>query len=150
MHSLLCRNYAMATLGPDAKSPTTVKQPVRDKTGQVLRISMTEHASKKLRQVMAEDNRPQMVLRIHVESGGCHGFQYMFQLQDSDTISENDSIFERDNARIVIDHKSLRILRDATIDYTTELIGSQFKVKSPHASSSCGCGSSFSMDELEG
>lgn len=143
------RNYALATLGPDAKSPTTVRQPVRDKTGQVLRVSMTKEASEKLRQVMIEDSRPHMVLRIHVESGGCHGFQYVFQLQDADSISEHDSIFERDNARIVIDHKSLQILRDATIDFTTELIGSQFKVKSPHASSSCGCGSSFSMSELE-
>ena len=135
-----------STLGPDAANPTKVFQPAFTKSGQLLRVNMTETAAKKLAEVREEDKRPDMVLRIHVESGGCHGFQYVFQLPDASDIKETDSIFERDGSRVVIDHRSLRILRDATIDYATELIGSQFKVQSPHTSSSCGCGSSFSLD----
>lgn len=136
-----------STLGPDAMNPTKVYQPAFSKSGQLLRVDVTDTAAKKLAEVRKTDARPDMVLRIHVESGGCHGFQYVFQLPDASGIKATDSVFERDGSRVVIDHRSLRILRDATIDYTTELIGSQFKVKSPHTSSSCGCGSSFSLDE---
>jgi iron-sulfur cluster assembly accessory protein len=82
-----------------------------------------------------------------VESGGCHGFQYIFQLQTTDKISaEEDAIFELDGAQFVIDHPSLELLRDSQIDYATELIGSQFKITSPHAKSKCGCGTSFSFE----
>lgn len=138
---------ARATLGPDANNPTTIEQPVRDRTGQILRVSVTSSAAEKLHAIAAEDARPNLVLRIRVESGGCHGFQYVFQLQDGNEISKDDSIFQRDGSRVIIDHRSLRVLRDATVDYSTELIGSQFRVTSPHTSSACGCGSSFSLDE---
>lgn len=135
-----------STLGPDASNPTTIAQPTFTKSGQLLRVNVTEAAAAKLHLVSEQSKRPDLVLRIQVESGGCHGFQYIFKLPDASEITTNDSVFERDGSRVVVDHKSLRILRDATIDYATELIGSQFKVTSPHTSSSCGCGSSFSLD----
>lgn len=142
---LLKPHKLKSTLGPDTSNPTTIAQPKFAKSGQLLRVNVTEAAAKKLHQVSEQDKRPDMVLRIQVESGGCHGFQYIFKLLDASDITMNDSIFERGGSRVVIDHKSLRFLRDATIDYATELIGSQFKVTSPHTSSSCGCGSSFSL-----
>lgn len=135
-----------STLGPDAGNPTTVSQPTFTRSGQLLRVNVSETAVQKLKELKVEENSPNLTLRIRVESGGCHGFQYIFQLQDGSEINKNDSIFERDGCKVLVDHVSLKILRDATIDYTTELIGSQFKIHSPHTSSSCGCGSSFSLD----
>lgn len=135
-----------ATLGPDANNPTTVSQPLKTETGEVVRISMTETAVQKLNSLKVADQRPDLHLRVKVESGGCHGFQYIFDLKDGDSITPDDSIFTRDGAQVVIDHESLKLLRDSTVDYATELIGSQFKITSPHTSSACGCGSSFSLD----
>ena len=111
-------------------------------------VAYCSNNAAQLNSIKKSDNNPDLVLRVRVESGGCHGFQYIFSLKNSDTIEQrNDSIFERDGAKIVVDFTSLEILRDSTIDYTTELIGSQFKVvDSPYETSSCGCGSSFSFD----
>lgn len=134
------------TLGPGSK--VNIINPVKSESGNVLRVNITERASKKLNEIKTSDNKPDQVLRIIVESGGCHGFQYIFGLKDSNDIDlSKDSIFERDGAKVVIDKTSLGILQDSSIDYTSELIGSQFKiVDSPYATSSCGCGSSFSID----
>lgn len=127
-------------------SETTVNQPVQGLSGKTLKVSISDTAAQKLLSISKEDKQPNLALRIHVESGGCHGFQYVFQLQDTSSITPKDSVFEKDGAKVIIDHNSLNILRDSTIDYATELIGSQFKIQSPHTSSSCGCGSSFSID----
>ena len=99
---------------------------------------------------MAKESNPQLVLRVTVESGGCHGFQYLMSLTNTSSISaENDTVFEaRDGsgARVVLDEPSLELLKGSSIDYTMELIGSQFKVVgNPAATSSCGCGTSFDI-----
>lgn len=99
---------------------------------------------------MTRDSKPDLALRVAVESGGCHGFQYLMSLTDINAISTaDDTIFMRmdgSNAKIVMDGPSLELLRGSKIDYTTELIGSQFKVVgNPAASSSCGCGTSFDI-----
>lgn len=109
--------------------------------------SQLANLTQKLNDIKEKDKSSQ-VLRIAVESGGCHGYQYILGLKDeTDIDASEDSVFERDGAKFVIDGTSLEILRESTIDYTTELIGSQFKVvNSPYASSSCGCGSSFDFD----
>lgn len=141
------RLIATPTLGPQADTKLT--NPFKsDNDGEVLRVSVSKSAAEKLNSIKETDKNPNLILRVAVESGGCHGFQYLLSLKDQNTIDkENDSVFERDGARVVIDKTSLEILRESTIDYTTELIGSQFKVvDSPYASSSCGCGSSFSFD----
>ncbi|KAL9625753.1 MAG: hypothetical protein Q9160_000073 [Pyrenula sp. 1 TL-2023] len=112
-------------------------------------------------------NPPPSHLRVTVTSGGCHGFQYLMSLEPSSKISsEEDTIFgpaaddttTKDNsvadgggidtgARVVLDESSLELLKGSTIDYTTELIGSQFKiVGNPRAKSSCGCGTSFDIE----
>lgn len=85
-----------------------------------------------------------------MESGGCHGFQYLMSLTNIDAISrEDDTVFEADDgsgAKVVMDEPSLELLKGSKVDFTVELIGSQFKiVGNPAASSSCGCGTSFDI-----
>lgn len=116
---------------------------------------------------MKKDANPNLALRIRVESGGCHGFQYLMSLvtipgQDaqewSSIVGEDDSILQyypddvdpdaesRGGPRIILDEPSLQLLKGSKIDFTKELIGSQFKViDNPYATSSCGCGTSFDI-----
>ena len=82
-------------------------------------------------------------LRIAVKGGGCSGFQYVFNIVDR--VNEDDQIFQKENSRVIIDKTSLQFLEGAEIDYSEELIGSSFKINNPNATSSCGCGTSFSF-----
>ena len=81
-------------------------------------------------------------LRIAVEGGGCSGFQYEIDLDDA---KDDDLVLSDKGETVVIDSVSLPFLADATIDFTEELIGARFVIENPNASSSCGCGTSFSM-----
>lgn len=119
-----------------------------------LKIAITKRASKKLTSIAEEENNPQAALKIEVESGGCHGFQYNLVLTDiNKELADGKEVlvFKRDAdkeiAHIVIDDSSLQILQDSKVDYTKELIGNQFKVvDSPYTSTACGCGASFDFD----
>ena len=82
-------------------------------------------------------------LRIAVEGGGCSGFQYDIKLEQRE--SEDDTVFNKNGAKVVIDSVSLEFLAGATIDFTEEIIGAKFVIKNPNATSSCGCGTSFSI-----
>ena len=82
-------------------------------------------------------------LRVAVKGGGCAGFQYTFNLVDD--VNENDQVFQKEESRVIIDNTSLQFLEGAEIDYCEELIGSSFKINNPNATSSCGCGTSFSF-----
>lgn len=106
--------------------------------------------SQRLKEIMAKDSNLGLALRVRVESGGCHGFQYLMSLTNIDAIShEDDTIFEAGDgsgAKVVMDAPSLELLKGSRVDFTMELIGSQFKiVGNPAASSSCGCGTSFDI-----
>jgi len=81
-------------------------------------------------------------LRVAVEGGGCSGFQYDIRLDEP---SEDDLILEAEGQKVVVDSVSLPFLAGATIDFTEELIGARFTIDNPNASSSCGCGTSFSI-----
>ncbi len=81
-------------------------------------------------------------LRVAVEGGGCSGFQYEIKLDDP---ADDDLILEKDGIKVLIDPVSLPFLTDAVIDYSQELIGARFVIENPNATSSCGCGTSFSM-----
>ena len=99
---------------------------------------------------MSKDSNPTLALRVMVESGGCHGFQYLVSLTSLSSISHTeDTIFEADDgsgAKVVMDEPSLGLLKGSKVDFTMELIGSQFKiVGNPAATSSCGCGTSFDI-----
>ncbi|MEK6205474.1 MAG: iron-sulfur cluster assembly accessory protein, partial [Amylibacter sp.] len=82
-------------------------------------------------------------LRIAVEGGGCSGFQYEIKLDDA--VLGDDLILEKYGQKVLIDSVSLPFLSDAVIDFTQELIGARFVIENPNATSSCGCGTSFSM-----
>ena len=100
---------------------------------------------------MTKDSNPDLALRVTVQSGGCHGFQYLMSLINSskDVSPEEDIVFEADDgsgAKVVMDEPSWELLKGSKVDYTMELIGSQFKiVGNPAATSSCGCGTSFDI-----
>lgn len=81
-------------------------------------------------------------LRVAVEGGGCSGFQYELKLDDP---ADGDLVLEKDGQKVLIDDISLPFLQNAVIDFTDELIGARFVVENPNATSSCGCGTSFSL-----
>jgi len=91
---------------------------------------------------LAEIGAAPQALRVAVEGGGCSGFQYDIKL---DAPAADDLVLEGDGQRVVVDSVSLPFLSGATIDFTDELIGARFVVENPNATSSCGCGTSFSM-----
>ncbi|GEQ68680.1 hypothetical protein JCM33374_g2348 [Metschnikowia sp. JCM 33374] len=118
-----------------------------------LKIAITDRAMEKLAAIAKEDRLTDSALKVKVESGGCHGFQYNFELGSLREELEKDdelAVFQRkdsDLATVVFDESSLEILQDSKLDYTKELIGSSFKmVDSPYTSTSCGCGASFDFD----
>ncbi|SET29769.1 Iron-sulfur cluster assembly accessory protein [Oceanicella actignis] len=103
---------------------------------------VTERAFERLSQIAREAGRPAL-LRVAVDGGGCSGFQYRIELADAP--AEDDLRIARGDAMVLIDPVSLPFLSGATIDFTRELIGARFAVDNPNASSSCGCGTSFSI-----
>ncbi len=102
---------------------------------------VTERAFHRLAEINAGAEAPQ-ALRVAVEGGGCSGFQYEIKL---DMPAEDDLVLEGAGQKVVVDSVSLPFLADAVIDFSEELIGARFVIENPNASSSCGCGTSFSM-----
>jgi iron-sulfur cluster insertion protein len=107
-------------------------------------IAITDSASSRIAAlVSAEKSELPLKLRISVSGGGCSGFQYHFILDDA--VLEDDVIFEKNNTAVIIDSISLGLLSDAVINYVEDLTSAQFVIENPNATSSCGCGNSFSM-----
>lgn len=107
-------------------------------------ISISPSAARRIAELIAaEGGDDQLRLRISVSGGGCSGFQYGFTLDDQQ--HDEDRVFERDGVSVLVDEVSLDLLGGAQLDYVEDLIGSYFAVKNPNASSTCGCGSSFSV-----
>lgn len=102
---------------------------------------VTDRAFSRLAAINEDAETPQ-ALRVAVEGGGCSGFQYDIRL---DTPAEDDLVLEKDGQKVLVDSVSLPFLADAVIDFTEELIGARFTVDNPNATSSCGCGTSFSV-----
>lgn len=101
---------------------------------------VTERAFARLAEIGAA--RQGKALRVAVEGGGCSGFQYEIAL---DEVAEDDLVLEGGGEKVVVDTVSLPFLADATIDFSEELIGARFVIDNPNATSSCGCGTSFSI-----
>jgi iron-sulfur cluster insertion protein len=102
-------------------------------------INITESARNKITQLLAEENDTTLRVRAFVQGGGCSGFQYGFTF-DSDT-AEDDYVIDG----VLVDAMSMQYLQGATIDYTESVMGAEFKIVNPNASSQCGCGQSFSV-----
>ncbi len=106
-------------------------------------ITITESAIAKIVDLLAEENNPNLKLRTFVQGGGCSGFQYGFTFDEDQT--EDDFVFEKSGAKILIDAMSMQYLEGATIDYKEDLMGANFSIRNPNAQTTCGCGSSFSV-----
>ncbi|RDC71724.1 iron-sulfur cluster assembly accessory protein [Rhodovulum sp. 12E13] len=91
---------------------------------------------------LAEIGAAPKALRVAVRGGGCSGFEYEITLDDP---ADDDLILEKDGQRVVVDEVSLPFLENATIDFSEEIIGARFTIDNPNATSSCGCGTSFSI-----
>ncbi len=106
-------------------------------------FTVSDRALQRVAEIVAEEGRP-AALRVAVLAGGCSGFQYKFDLDES--VAPDDFLVERGAARVVVDPASLDLLAGGELHYTDELMGSYFTVRNPNATSACGCGTSFSVD----
>lgn len=103
----------------------------------------TDSAVTKVKELIAEEGNPELKLRVFVTGGGCSGFQYGFTFDEVQ--NDDDTAVLKDGVTLLVDPMSYQYLVGAEIDYTESLEGSQFVIKNPNASSTCGCGSSFSV-----
>ncbi len=104
-------------------------------------VKMAPGAIAKIKELIAEENNPNLKLRMFVSGGGCSGMQYGFTFEEE--INEDDFNLEFDGVTLLIDSMSSQYLHGAEVDYTESLQGSQFSIKNPNAQTTCGCGSSF-------
>ena len=105
-------------------------------------VNFTDNAVSKVKELIEEEGSPDLKLRVFVSGGGCSGFQYGFTFEES--INDDDTKVVKDSVTLLIDPMSLQYLTGAEIDYQDNVQGSQFVIKNPQATSTCGCGSSFS------
>lgn len=106
-------------------------------------VRISEAAVRRIAALVDEDGTPGMMFRVSVSGGGCSGFQYGFSLDDQH--NADDRVFRRGDVGVVIDEVSLDLLRGSEVDFVEDLIGSYFAIRNPNATSTCGCGSSFSI-----
>lgn len=106
-------------------------------------LVFTDSAADKVRDLVAEEGNPDLKLRVFVQGGGCSGFQYGFTFDEA--VNDDDTQMVKNGVTLLIDAMSLQYLGGAEIDYKEDLQGAQFVIKNPNASTTCGCGSSFSV-----
>jgi iron-sulfur cluster insertion protein len=107
------------------------------------RVTVSENAAKRIATLIQMEGDADLMLRLSVSGGGCSGFQYGFSFDKSQ--QQDDRVFERNGVKVVIDDTSLELLAGAEIDFVEDLVGASFQIRNPNASSSCGCGNSFSV-----
>ena len=106
-------------------------------------IIFTDNAAAKVKELVEEEESNNLKLRVYVTGGGCSGFQYGFTFDE--TIAEDDTVIANGDVQMVVDSLSYQYLLGAEVDYEEGLQGSRFLVQNPNATSTCGCGSSFSI-----
>ena len=105
-------------------------------------IAITENASTKIADILAEENNPKAKIRVFVQGGGCSGMQYGFTIDEEQ--NEDDFEIPSGSISVLVDSISAQYLQNASIDYVEDLSGSQFKINNPNAETTCCCGSYFS------
>ncbi len=127
--------------------------PSTDISPTISEISFSVSAADKVAELIKEENNPNLNLRVSISGGGCSGFQYGFSFDEE--INEDDTIIVQQcsdgisSVKLLIDSMSYQYLHDAEIDYMQGIQGEQFVIRNPNAKTTCGCGSSFSMDDDE-
>ncbi|MBV2217328.1 MAG: iron-sulfur cluster insertion protein ErpA [Diaphorobacter sp.] len=106
-------------------------------------LVFTDSAASKVAELVAEEGNPDLKLRVFVQGGGCSGFQYGFTFDE--VVNEDDTQMSKNGVTLLIDAMSYQYLVGAEIDYKDDLEGAQFVIRNPNASTTCGCGSSFSV-----
>jgi iron-sulfur cluster insertion protein len=106
-------------------------------------LVFTDAAAAKVSELIREESNPNLKLRVFVQGGGCSGFQYGFTFDEN--LEEGDTSVENAGVTLLIDPMSIQYLAGAEIDYKEDIEGAQFVIRNPNASTTCGCGSSFSM-----
>ncbi|MGV3346791.1 iron-sulfur cluster insertion protein ErpA [Enterobacteriaceae bacterium LUAb1] len=108
-----------------------------------LPLQFTDAAADKVKHLIADEDNPDLKLRVYITGGGCSGFQYGFTFDDK--VNDDDMMIEKSGVTLVVDPMSLQYLVGGSVDYTEGLEGSRFVVTNPNAKTTCGCGSSFSV-----
>ncbi len=106
-------------------------------------LVFTSSAAARVRELMQDEESDDLKLRVFITGGGCSGFQYGFTFEEE--VDEGDAIVDRDGVTLLVDPMSLQYLEGAEIDYKEDAMGAQFVIRNPNASTTCGCGSSFSV-----
>ena len=106
-------------------------------------MNLTISATDKLRDILAEENNPNIKLRVFVQGGGCSGFSYGFTFDEVQ--AEDDFDFVAEDVKVLVDAMSMQYLQGSDIDYKEDAMGASFVINNPQAASTCGCGSSFSV-----
>jgi iron-sulfur cluster assembly protein len=108
-------------------------------------LTLTPLAAQTVKELIEQQDRDDLALRVYVAGGGCSGMQYGMALDEN--IEPDDQLFESQGVKVVVDSMSLRYIAGATVDYVDTGMGGGFKVENPNATGGCGCGSSFSTEE---
>lgn len=106
-------------------------------------LVFSDNAAQKVKALIQEEGKDDLKLRVYVTGGGCSGFQYGFTFDE--TINEGDTVVENNDVSLVVDPLSFQYLAGAEVDYVEGLQGAQFVIRNPNATTTCGCGSSFSV-----
>jgi len=106
-------------------------------------LTLSDAAVSRLSKMLETEGNPNLMLRVTVSGGGCSGFQYGFDFDEA--AGDDDKVFEREGVRVVTDTASLDLLAGSQVDYIDDLVGAYFSINNPNATSSCGCGTSFSI-----
>lgn len=106
-------------------------------------MQFSQAAANKVKGLIEEEGNDRLMLRVFITGGGCSGFQYGFTFDED--MEDDDTVVERDGVKLVVDPMSFQYLEGAEVDYTEGLEGSRFIINNPNASTTCGCGSSFSV-----
>ncbi|TKB51510.1 iron-sulfur cluster insertion protein ErpA [Ferrimonas sediminicola] len=110
---------------------------------QAMPIQFSDAAALKVKGLLEEEENPNLKLRVYVTGGGCSGFQYGFTFDEK--VNDGDTTIDKEGVTLVVDPMSLQYLVGGTVDYTEGLEGSRFFVNNPNATTTCGCGASFSI-----
>ena len=109
-------------------------------------INVTPTAASKITELLTEENKPSAGLRVFVQGGGCSGFQYGLMIDEGEGDESTDSVIESNGVKLLVDPISVRYLGGAEVDFVDTITGGGFTIKNPNATSTCGCGQSFTTD----
>jgi iron-sulfur cluster insertion protein len=133
--AIVLEGFAMSAVASTTQTPEAEMPPVP--------LVFTDSAASKVKELVDEEGNPELKLRVFVQGGGCSGFQYGFTFDE--IVNEDDTQMNKNGVTLLIDAMSLQYLAGAEIDYKDDLQGAQFVIKNPNATTTCGCGSSFTV-----